>query len=420
MSDRVREAVWPVVQGGAALLVLAFFLLALRAQLGAFVLFLLLLGVLVPFRGRPGHGLLVALSTLLVLFWILATTGFLLAPFVLALVLAYILDPLVDVLERRRVPRALGILLLGLPVVAALVLALVFGLPALGDQISDLIQRTPELLQRVADWMEALDRRVAALNPPPVVQQLVDRIRDIQPAEVIAFLQDRQADIARRAWQGVLGLGRGLGSALTVLGYVVLTPVLTFYLLRDWDGLTRYLADLVPAARREEVVGFFRQYDHLLSRYLRGQVTVALAVGSLTVLGLLLTRFPYAFLLGVLVAVLGVVPYLGLVMSLIPAILIALVSGSVGVSLLKVAVVYGVAQALEGTVISPRIVGESVGLHPVWVVLALAVGGYFFGFVGLLIAVPAAVGVKLVVLRGLERYRRSSLYLEGGEAATEA
>ncbi|HZD05687.1 MAG TPA: AI-2E family transporter, partial [Longimicrobiales bacterium] len=121
------------------------------------------------------------------------------------------------------------------------------------------------------------------------MQQLVDRIRDIQPAEVIAFLQERQADIARRAWQGVLGLGRGLGSALTVLGYVVLTPVLAFYLLRDWDGLTRYLADLVPGARRDDVVGFFREYDHLLSRYLRGQVTVALAVGSITVLGLLVT-----------------------------------------------------------------------------------------------------------------------------------
>ncbi|HZD05686.1 MAG TPA: AI-2E family transporter [Longimicrobiales bacterium] len=166
MSKRVREAVWPVVQGGAALLVLAFFLLALRAQLGPFVLFLLLLGVLVPFRGRPGHGLLVALSSLLVFFWILATTGFLLAPFVLALVLAYILDPLVDVLERRRIPRALGILLLGLPVVAGLVLVLVFGLPALGEQITDLIQQTPDLLQRLADWIEALDRRVAALNPP--------------------------------------------------------------------------------------------------------------------------------------------------------------------------------------------------------------------------------------------------------------
>ena len=106
---------------------------------------------------------------------------------------------------------------------------------------------------------------------------------------------------------------------------------------------------------------------------------------------------------------------LGLLLSLIPALFIALVSGAVAVSLLKVLIVYGVAQALEGAVISPRIVGESVGLHPVWVVLALAMGGFFFGFVGLLIGVPAAVGVKLLIQRGLIRYRASDFFTGKGE-----
>jgi predicted PurR-regulated permease PerM len=110
-----------------------------------------------------------------------------------------------------------------------------------------------------------------------------------------------------------------------------------------------------------------------------------------------------------------VVPYLGIVLSLIPAIFIALVSGRVGVSLLKVAVVYGLAQLLEMAVISPRIVGESVGLHPVLVLLALALGGFFFGFVGLLIGVPAAAIGKLLVGRGLQRYKASDFY-RGREA----
>jgi predicted PurR-regulated permease PerM len=98
------------------------------------------------------------------------------------------------------------------------------------------------------------------------------------------------------------------------------------------------------------------------------------------------------------------------VLSIIPAIIVALVSGTVAVSLVKVAAVYGAVQILEGGVISPRIVGESVGLHPVWIVMALSVGGFFFGFVGLLIGVPLAVGIKLVAIRGLERYRHSELY----------
>ena len=153
-----------------------------------------------------------------------------------------------------------------------------------------------------------------------------------------------------------------------------------------------------------------REYDRLLSRYLRGQITVALMMGVITTLGLLIFRFPNALLLGVLVAVFSVVPYLGLILSLIPALFIALVSGNVGFSLLTIAIVYGGSQVLEGAVISPRIVGESVGLHPVWVVLALAVSGFFLGFVGLLIAVPLAVGVKLVAVRGAERYRESDLF----------
>jgi predicted PurR-regulated permease PerM len=108
--------------------------------------------------------------------------------------------------------------------------------------------------------------------------------------------------------------------------------------------------------------------------------------------------------------VFSVVPYLGLVLSLIPALFIAAVSGNVGFSLLTIAIVYGGAQALEGAVISPRIVGESVGLHPVWVLLALAVSGFFLGFVGLLMAVPLAVGLKLLLVRGVDRYRNSKLF----------
>jgi predicted PurR-regulated permease PerM len=204
---------------------------------------------------------------------------------------------------------------------------------------------------------------------------------------------------------------------LTILGYVVLTPVLTFYLLRDWDRLTNSVATLLPERRRDSVVTFAREYDVLLARYLRGQVLVAVIIGTVTALGLWVARFPYAFLIGVVVAVFSVVPYLGLVLSLIPALIIALVSGNVVASLVKVAVVFGVAQGLEGAVVSPRIVGDSVGLHPVWVVLALAMGGSFFGFVGLLLAVPAAVGVKLLVVRGLTRWRESALYLDEGPAA---
>jgi predicted PurR-regulated permease PerM len=198
---------------------------------------------------------------------------------------------------------------------------------------------------------------------------------------------------------------------ITLLGYTILTPVLAFYLLRDWNTLVHHLGELVPPARRTSVFDLLREYDGLLGRYLRGQITVALLMGLLTALGLWAWGFPYAFLVGSLVAVFSVVPYLGLVLSLLPAVIIAFLSGDVGYSLLKVGVVFAVVQGLEGTVISPRIVGDSVGLHPVWIVLAITAGGFFFGFVGLLLAVPAAAGLKILIARGLALYRTSAAYL---------
>jgi predicted PurR-regulated permease PerM len=240
--------------------------------------------------------------------------------------------------------------------------------------------------------------------------QLAERIRAVDSEAVVAFLQERQAALASNVWEGVLGLGRGLGSIMTVVGYVVLTPVFTFYLIRDWDFIMRRIVELVPEPRREGFVSFFSECDELVSSYLRGQLLVAITIGLLTGVGLGIARFPYASTLGLIVGVFSLVPYLGLILSLLPAIFIALVSGAVAVSLLKVTVVYGIVQVLDATVITPRIVGGSVGIHPVWVVLALSVGGFFFGVVGLLVGVPAAAITKLLILRGLGRYRASEFY----------
>lgn len=418
MNDRDANgsaAVWRAVQAALLVLAGAFFLFSMRESLGPFLLYWVFIALLVPFRQVRGYALLVTVATVLVCLWVLHTAGSLLAPFFLAFVLAYILDPIADrVSAHPRIGRTGAIFLILVPFLALGAAAVAVGLPELARQARALVLEAPRFIEGLAAWVRGLTPSSLGFDIPFVDEAaLIARVQELDAQAVADFLESRREDLTQRAWAAALGLGRGFGTLLTVLGYLVLTPVLMFYLLRDYDRIIAHVRDLLPGTIRSRVGAFATDYDDLLSRYLRGQVSASLITGGITWLGLLIVGFPYAFLLGATVAVLGVIPYMGVVVSLIPAIVIALVSDSIGASLVKVAVVYGVAQGLESAVISPRIVGDSVGLHPVWIVLALSLGGLYFGFVGLLIGVPLAVAIKLLLVRGLDHYRKSALYNEG-------
>ena len=415
MSGGGADGPWRAVQAAVLVLVAGFFLFSLRELLNPFLLYWVFIALLAPFRGVRGHALLITVATLLAGVWVLDTAGSLLAPFFLAFVLAYILDPVADrVSAHPRISRTGSIILIVVPFLALGAAVLLLGLPEFVRQARALIGEVPRFLEQFTAWVRGLDPVTLGIDIPFVNEAaLLERVQAMDAQTVTDFLESRRADLTQRAWATILGLGRGFGTLVTVLGYLVLTPVLLFYLLRDYDRIIARIGDVLPGKLRPGATSFLRDYDDLLSRYLRGQVSASLMTGGITWLGLLIVGFPYSFLLGATVAVLGVVPYLGVVVSLIPAIILALVSDSIGLSLGKVAIVYGVAQGLESAVISPRIVGDSVGLHPVWILLSLSLGSFFFGFAGLLIGVPLAVGVKLLVVRGLDRYRTSSLYKQG-------
>jgi predicted PurR-regulated permease PerM len=408
---------WRTVHSIVVLGVLGLFLYSVHSILNPFVLFLLLVFVISPYSGTRHHLLIVTAAAVLMFVWVLNTTGFLLAPFVLALVLAYIQHPLVARMEGKRlfgkvrISRGLATAMLALPGLGLIALIVFFAVPALSAEMGDLIRRTPDYVRGFTVWLQRWERQLAT-NDYPVIdeQSLIRQLHSIQPDAVMAWLQERQSAIAQAAWRGILGLGRGLGTILSILSYVVLTPILTFYLLRDWSAIEARMTGLLPGPHRDRVVGFAREYDRLLAAYLRGQVVSAAIVGALTWLGFAIAGFPYALLLGVIAGVFNVIPYMGLVASAIPAVVIALFSGQPVRFLITIVVVFAIVNLLESAVISPKVVGESVGLHPVWVLLALAVCGFFFGFVGLLIAVPLAVLVKLLLETALERYRTSRLF----------
>ncbi|NLG60690.1 MAG: AI-2E family transporter [Candidatus Cloacimonetes bacterium] len=399
-----------VLYTAIVLLVGGFFLYSVRGLLVPFVLYLLLLALLLPYAGTRRHRLLAVTATLLMALWFLSTLGSLLAPFILAFILAYILDPAVDALERRRVRRGAAIAILLLPVLALITGALVFGIPALADQLDALIDNLPLAVERLERWWQGVIAAVQRMNVPFLSEEaLARRMRDLDGEGIAAFVRERQDGLLRSGWNT---LGRGVGIVVTVIGYLVVTPVVLVYLLLDFDRVRHAAMDLLPASRRESIISFISDYDALLSRFLRGQVLAASIVGLLTWLGLLIVGFPLSGLVGAIAGVFNLVPYLGLIASVIPVIIIALFSGSFLGSLLKAGIVFAIVQFIDGSITGPRITGSSVGLHPVWVMLALAVGGYFFGFVGILLAMPAAVLVKLSLIRALKRYRASALYNE--------
>ena len=412
---------WRWVHGVAVLVVLALFLYELGGVLSPLVLFLALAALMIPYSGSAFHRLVLLTAATLVALWMLKDLGTLLAPFVLAFVLAYVLDPVVDRLVALRVPRGLAILVLALPVLAALALLIFLGIPLLTDQVQSLIRQAPQAVEQLAAWIENAQASLLVADIPFIDEEALSaQLRSLSPASITAYLEQQQTALGRRAWEAVLGLGRGIGTVFTIIGYLVLTPVLTFYLLRDWDRIMARLRSYIPRRRKSRWTAFFRDYDHLLSRYLRGQLLAAAIVGVLTWIGLWIAGFPYPGLVGAVAGVFNIVPYLGLVVSLVPALLIAILSGAFLENILRLAIVFGIVQMLDGNVIGPRIVGESVGLHPVWVMLAVAVGGFFYGFVGLLVAIPGAILAKLLLEAGLERYRRSELFLGGtGEEAGE-
>jgi predicted PurR-regulated permease PerM len=393
-----------------AILLVALLLYTVREVLSPLVVFALLWAVLWPERRNPHVARLLAVASALMAVWLLWVAGSLLAPFVLGLALAYLLSPAVAWLDRHRVPRWLGSLLVVLPFLAALVVLLALLVPALQRQVVQGAQQLPVLLGRLADWLDRLRTSFLASNQTLLTEGQAAKLRSLQASDLVAIVQARWQDIAHAVWGGVLGIGKGVSLALTVVGFAIVTPVVTFHLLNAWERIIAWVEGLVPPARRDEVLAFVRQYDAQLGRYVRGQLTEATLVGTLVGVGLGALGFPGPLLMAVAAGLGNLIPYIGLPLGLLPGVVLALTSGAIGTSFLQLLVVEGAVQFMDQVITGPRIVGGSVGLNPVWVMVALALFGLLLGFVGLLVAIPLAVLVKLLATRAMARYRASVYY----------
>ncbi|HWA56513.1 MAG TPA: AI-2E family transporter [Gemmatimonadales bacterium] len=405
MPDDATRDTLPAVLAGLLYILL---LVSVREILSPPVVLPLTLLALWPLRRRPGMPVAIGTAIGLTVVWGLKLYGGLLGPFLLALAVAYIFAPLVAKLEARRVNRGLAIVLVALPPLVLAVLLVVLAGPQLWNQAVTLVGMLPRFATTLLDLVSSLRARVETLTFLTEAQRTW--VHDLNAQELAALLQKNADAILAEVGQWALAFVRQLGTIVGFLGYVVVTPVVAFYLLRDWKPLLEFLEELIPTARRPAVVAFIDEYDHSLGRFFRGQLTEATLVGVLTGVGLAVLGVPSALLLGVIAGLCNLIPYIGLAISIVPALVVALTMEPPLGGLIRVGAVFLVVQFIDGSVTGPRIVGGSVGLHPVVIMLALAFGGAVLGFAGLLLAIPLAVLVKLLGIRLLERYRQSAMY----------
>lgn len=325
-----------------------------------------------------------------------------LSPFLIGILLAYLADPLVDRLERAGLSRTAGVVLVFTLFSLVLLALLLVLIPMLAKQLVRLYELTPQIL----DWLQhvALPWVQARLGLGDGFWKF-DKVK-----AAIGEHMGQTTDIV-----GVV-LSQATASGLALIGWLanlVLIPVVGFYLLRDWDLMMAKLRSLLPRQREEQVVGLAGECHEVLGAFVRGQLLVMLALGVIYAAGLMLVGLELGLLIGVLAGLAAIVPYMGFIIGIGAAMIAGLFQfGGDIYPLLGIAAVFMVGQMLEGMVLTPLLVGDRIGLHPVAVIFAILAGGELFGFTGVLLALPAAAVIMVLLRHAHDFYKRSDMYGE--------
>lgn len=331
----------------------------------------------------------------MVLLWLL---GPVLTPFVIATVLAYALHPAVEALVRRRVPRVVAVAVIELAAICAVLAVVLLIVPVMAKELPLLRAQIPLLADRLngglSPWLAQYGIHVS-LDTASI------------KAFVLKYLDANLEDWITRA----LSSARLGGSiVLAMVGNAFLVPVVLFYLLMDWPSLVVRLAALVPPRMRESVDGFVAECDSVLGQYLRGQLLVMLILAAYYSIGLTLFGFDLGLPVGTFTGLAVFIPYVGFGIGLVLALLTGMLQFASLYAVVAVAVVYGIGQLIESFFLTPRLVGERIGMNPLTVIFALLAFGQLFGFVGVLVALPLSALLVVAVRRLRAAYLESPLY----------
>jgi predicted PurR-regulated permease PerM len=345
-------------------------------------------------------------------FWVAALVAFLLflivfseilLPFVAGMVLAYALDPVADRIERLGLGRLGATLAILVLLVVILALAFVLLVPILADQLADFINRIP-------DYVERLRALFASF-----LQSRLSGYLGIDLTRIGSSLGGLTSQGATWTTTLLASLWSGGRAVLNVLALLVVTPVVAFYLLYDWDRLVARVDTWLPRDHAAEVRRIATDIDRAIAAFIRGQGLVCLILAIVYSTGLVVIGLNFGFLIGLGAGLLSFIPFVGATVGVAVSLGVAIVQfWPDWIWIAATAAVFGIGQFLENYVLQPRLIGQNVGLHPVWVMFALFAFGYLFGFVGVMIAIPAAAAVGVLVRYALARYLDSPIYRGSG------
>ena len=323
-----------------------------------------------------------------------------LLPFVAGIIIGYLLDPWASYFERHGVNRTLSTLLVLFLVIIFLVPALIVLFSIIDEQIGRFLEALP---QYITSFIKKIE---------PIIQELQSRFPNLEADKIKAYIRGNMANgmkIIGSVIRSIISSGFAFFNLLSLL---LITPVVAFYMLRDWDKFIAKVDSLLPVKSQDSIREQAKEIDRTLAGFIRGQSSVCLLLGTYYSLGLYFVGLELGVVVGFVAGIISFIPYVGSILGFVVSIGIAFAQFDSTGPIFQVIAVFLTGQFIEGNFLTPKLVGENVGLHPVWVMFALLAGGVLLGFLGLMIAVPVAAIIGVLVRHAIINYKQSDLYLE--------
>jgi predicted PurR-regulated permease PerM len=389
----------------AGLVLLFFLLYSLESLISPFLILGTILFLLYPLRNNAVAKNVMVLSTTVFMIWFLVTIESILSPFVLSLFLAYLFHPIVTKMETAlKMPRWTSAVFIILISVALVIILLVLGLPHIIGQFEGILQAIGTISTQFVEWV--LDGRFIRVMQKYGIS--VEQLRSM----LTNSIAPRVEDILKGILKGTFGIVSGLQVLVSGIVNIVIIPFLTFFLLKDFPLVRYRIKMMVPKRRREQSVLFYHRVDEILGRYIRGTTIIAIFDVIAVSTGLWVIGIEYPLVLGILSGMLFFIPYFGFITILcVSAFVASLSMGAITLPVISTVSFLSVLHVIENYILTPKIIGSKIGLHPVVLILSLFIFGYFLGFIGLLIAIPAAA-IIIVSVKEWEMNRKKELKQE--------